>query len=135
MLAALEAQKPAWAARGEPGFIPFPATWLNQQRWQDEPDAAQPPSRKDRIREANDRAFAKLQDFIDRGGAPADWRDGAEMKLAWQPSAEEIRYANDRGITGEELARRIDEFRSLPAVQGYSAEQLSSGWRIWLKRH
>lgn len=33
MLAALERQKPTWA---DPKFIPYPATWLNGQRWEDE---------------------------------------------------------------------------------------------------
>lgn len=35
LLAALERVKPTWR---EPKFIPHPATWLNQSRWEDEPD-------------------------------------------------------------------------------------------------
>lgn len=29
-----------WSARGDPEFIPHPATWLNQERWNDQPPAA-----------------------------------------------------------------------------------------------
>ncbi len=36
---ALEAAKRAWAKRNDPEFIPHPATWLNQDRWEDEPES------------------------------------------------------------------------------------------------
>ena len=43
MLAALDRVKPTW---DDAQFIPHPATWLNQERWDDEPDqvAIPPPS-------------------------------------------------------------------------------------------
>jgi hypothetical protein len=34
---ALHAWSAYWAARGEPEFIPHPSTWLNQDRWADDP--------------------------------------------------------------------------------------------------
>ena len=33
VIAALDAQKPLWK---DPQFIPYPATWLNGRRWEDE---------------------------------------------------------------------------------------------------
>ena len=41
ILAGVERQVPGWAARkaaGEGRFIPYPATWINQHRWHDEPE-------------------------------------------------------------------------------------------------
>ena len=39
MLQALERQRPNLDRRENGRFIPHPATWLNEGRWQDEPDA------------------------------------------------------------------------------------------------
>lgn len=46
LLAAIEQQAPALIANG-PGYCPYPATWLNGDRWADQPDwqAPQPPTR------------------------------------------------------------------------------------------
>jgi hypothetical protein len=43
MIAALDwqAQQPAWQESGG-RFIPHPATWINQRRWEDEPVAVTP---------------------------------------------------------------------------------------------
>lgn len=39
IMRALEGAKSEWERKGtSPEFIPHPATWLNQKRWQDEPD-------------------------------------------------------------------------------------------------
>ena len=35
--AGIERHLPVWAADAQPGFIPHLATWLNQRRWDDEP--------------------------------------------------------------------------------------------------
>ena len=35
-MAALPAHIKFWQARGDPQFIPYPATWLNGARWEDE---------------------------------------------------------------------------------------------------
>lgn len=37
VLAGLDAWLDHWRQRGEPEFIPYPATWLNQHRWSDAP--------------------------------------------------------------------------------------------------
>lgn len=51
-----------WQAKREPEFVPYPATWLNQRRWETPPDA--PPAR--------------------RGArAPDDDRGGAEGVVNW----------------------------------------------------
>lgn len=43
MAAALDQQKRSETWKREDGrFIPYPATWLNQRRWEDEPDKAAP---------------------------------------------------------------------------------------------
>lgn len=43
MAAALEAQKRSETWQRDDGrYIPYPATWLNQRRWEDEPDKAAP---------------------------------------------------------------------------------------------
>ena len=39
IIAGLRAQLPQMLARDRE-FIPYPSTWLNQERWKDEPDAA-----------------------------------------------------------------------------------------------
>lgn len=36
IMEALTVQSASWAERGEPEFIPYPASWLNQKRWEDE---------------------------------------------------------------------------------------------------
>lgn len=35
--AGLKVWRAYWTERGEPEFVPHPATWLNQERWNDEP--------------------------------------------------------------------------------------------------
>lgn len=40
MGAGLKRWKAYWAERDEPQFIPHPTTWLNQDRWNDEPPMA-----------------------------------------------------------------------------------------------
>lgn len=37
LLVAVEVQRPTLIAKG-PDFVPYPATWLNGERWEDEPD-------------------------------------------------------------------------------------------------
>lgn len=37
IMVGLERAKPGWIARGDAQFIPHPATWLNQGRWEDRP--------------------------------------------------------------------------------------------------
>lgn len=41
ILAGLERSKRAWAKRDEPEFIPHPSTWLNQDRWLDDPETGE----------------------------------------------------------------------------------------------
>lgn len=47
LMAALERAKPTWR---DAQFIPHPATWLNQERWEDEPET--PPPKGDEFAEA-----------------------------------------------------------------------------------
>jgi hypothetical protein len=45
MLEALESQRDSWQWRKDAGqFVPYPATWLNQSRWEDEPEPSTAPS-------------------------------------------------------------------------------------------
>lgn len=45
MSAALKRDRNSWAWRKQSGeFIPYPATWLNGRRWEDEPSSPPPPS-------------------------------------------------------------------------------------------
>lgn len=37
IMAGLDVWAPIWAARGDPSYTPYPATWLNGERWNDEP--------------------------------------------------------------------------------------------------
>lgn len=46
MMAALKAQARSMKWQTEPQYIPYPATWLNNQRWEDEVERAPPPSGK-----------------------------------------------------------------------------------------
>lgn len=68
LLAGLERAKAMWR---DPKFIPHPATWLNQERWTDEPTTildfpkANDP-KPSRIDERNDRAFAASEVAIAR---------------------------------------------------------------------
>lgn len=43
LLAAIQAQAPKLMEKG-PEFCPYPATWLNGERWEDQPDTARPSS-------------------------------------------------------------------------------------------
>ena len=36
ILTSLVAWRGVWLARGEPQYIPYPASWLNGERWEDE---------------------------------------------------------------------------------------------------
>ena len=38
----LEGWATYWQARDDPEFVPYPATWLNQERWNDEPPQQRP---------------------------------------------------------------------------------------------
>jgi hypothetical protein len=47
LLAALDAHLAAWQANGKPTeFIPHPATWLNEARYDDPPETVAPPTRR-----------------------------------------------------------------------------------------
>lgn len=60
LIEAVERAKPFWT---DPRFIPHPATWLNQGRWDDEPEPARTP------RQANlDRAFRAAQSLLGERG-------------------------------------------------------------------
>jgi hypothetical protein len=56
----------------EARFIPHPATWLNQGRWQDDPNAAAPPERK----------MGKTDWLHERPGK-LDWVRERVSKTAW----------------------------------------------------
>lgn len=59
-----------WRARNEPEFVPHPATWLNQHRWNDVP--TEPTS--------NVRRIAPNRDAMDDGPlTPADFHAGATL--------------------------------------------------------
>lgn len=68
ILDGLDLWVPYWAARSEPEFIPHPATWLHQERWNDQPP---PPSNGHRNGRSNgaalERAFAR--EDAERAGA------------------------------------------------------------------
>lgn len=72
MLAALERVKPTWR---DSQFIPHPATWLNQERWEDEPP--EPISLNDHRPRHSQPASPKLQHLADVGEA---------MRAACRPS-------------------------------------------------
>lgn len=55
LMAALERVKPTWR---DAQFIPHPATWLNQERWEDEPEL--PPPREDEFAEARARVLERM---------------------------------------------------------------------------
>jgi len=42
LTAGLEGWAAYWQARDDPEFVPYPATWLNQERWNDEPPQQRP---------------------------------------------------------------------------------------------
>jgi hypothetical protein len=61
LIGALERAKAAWT---DPQFIPHPATWLNGERWQDEPSTVIPMRRHDQPHH-NNRPTSR-QDRLDR---------------------------------------------------------------------
>lgn len=65
LLAGLRRWAAYWRAKNEPEFIPHPTTWLNQERYNDEP----PPLPKARGQAAVDET---LQAYRDRGLTPGD---------------------------------------------------------------
>jgi uncharacterized protein YdaU (DUF1376 family) len=45
ILAAVDGQRESWQWRRDNGqYVPHPATWLNERRWEDEPEPATPPT-------------------------------------------------------------------------------------------
>lgn len=62
MLATLDWQRvsPQWLKNGGE-FIPLPATWLNQERWDDEPTA------QSQVSEKNTRSFTAVRNWASRG--------------------------------------------------------------------
>lgn len=62
ILAALDWQRhqPAWEKDGG-SFIPYPATWLNQERWEDEPFDATPEPRSVRNAEQTSAYIRRLK--------------------------------------------------------------------------
>lgn len=64
LMAALERQKLSDQWRRDGGrFIPYPATWLNQRRWEDEDDATGPQPRKENRAEERDRKNLEVAGF------------------------------------------------------------------------
>lgn len=68
----------------DPKFIPHPATWLNQGRWEDEPEQAEP---------------VQLYEY----------ENATQIRMARETAEKKAKWCAERGITPEEYDRRASE--------------------------
>lgn len=88
IIVALISQLPEFEGR-EPDRVPHPATWLNQERWKDEPDRAPRPVGRPRAPES----FAERDARIARERADAERQRDDRARVAV-----EARLARDRAV-------------------------------------
>ena len=57
-------------------YIPYPATWLNQERWNDEPTKSQSSNKTKPPSDANERAKQKIREYRERSHGSENRNDG-----------------------------------------------------------